>query len=423
MRTRVLAAMLFAVTACKKEEAPPPTTGGKEGATTPPPAEKKTSGTPGVDAANKVVKIGCLNDESGPAAAIGKPYAIGKRLLAAAVKAGDVSPLPEGWTIELVEKDHAYNPQQSVQHYNAIKDDVLFIAHSFGTPNTLPLRGMLERDKMVAFPASLSSEMAGNVYTPPLGPSYKAEAMRAMDWAVEQAGDPKKVRAGIVHQQDDYGKDGLIGWTEGARVHGVQIVDAQAVAPGQKDYAAVVTSLKEKGATHVLLATLPSGTGPILGTAAQLGFKPIWIGNTPSWIDRFFDPQVLPPAVLAGFHWVTGLSYWGEDVPGMKEFIAIYEKHKDMGEPNFYMFISFVQGLVELEALKRAIDNGQATREGYLAALKSIDNYDAGGLFQPVNLSKFPYEVSTKTRVLKPKLAEKTWEVVAPYAEPKSQPK
>ena len=31
----------------------------------------------GVDAAAKVLKIGMLNDESGPAAAIGKPYAIG----------------------------------------------------------------------------------------------------------------------------------------------------------------------------------------------------------------------------------------------------------------------------------------------------------------------------------------------------------
>ena len=121
--------------------------------------------TPGVDTEKKILRIGTLNDESGPGAGIGKPYANGKRLLAKAIAAGDVKLLPEGWKLELIEKDHAYNPQQAVQHYNAMKDDVLFIATSFGTPNTLPLRPMLQRDGLVAFPASNSSEMGKNAYT------------------------------------------------------------------------------------------------------------------------------------------------------------------------------------------------------------------------------------------------------------------
>ena len=125
----------------------------------------------GVDAANKVVRIGALNDESGPAAPIGKPYALGKRVLVAQVNAGGSGILPEGWTIELVERDHGYNPQGSVQAYNEIKEQVLFFGTSFGTPNTLPLVPMLERDGLVAFPASLSSKMAENAHTPPIGAS------------------------------------------------------------------------------------------------------------------------------------------------------------------------------------------------------------------------------------------------------------
>lgn len=401
--------------ACSKEEksaAPPP---GQEGAA---PA-LAAPGAPGIDPAKKVIRIGVLNDESGPGAGIGKPYAIGKRLLAKAIAEGAVKLLPAGWTIQLIEKDHAYNPQQAVQHYNAIKDDVLFIATSFGTPNTLPLRPMLQRDGLVAFPASLSSEMAANAYTPPLNTSYKFEAMRAMDWVVEQVGDPKKIKAGIVYQQDDYGKDGELGWTEAARRHGVEIVDQQTVAPGQKDYAAVVTSLKEKGATHVLLTTLPTGTGPILGTAAQLGYNPMWIGNTPAWIDRFFAPEVIPPKVLANFYWATGLTFWGEDVPGMKTFLAVYEQFgKSMTDPNFYVLISYAQGIIELEALKRAIAAGPVTRASYLKALQTLDKYDAEGLSQPISMVKFPYLPSTRSRVLKPKLAEKSWEVVGPYADP-----
>jgi ABC-type branched-subunit amino acid transport system substrate-binding protein len=410
-----LVALLFALPACSKK----PPDEAKSAATAP--AAAPAVAAPGVDLAKKVIRIGALNDESGPGAGIGKPYAAGKRLLARAVAAGTLKTLPEGWTIELVERDHAYNPQQSVQHYNAIKDQVLFIAHSFGTPNTLPLRPMLARDGLVAFPASNASDMAESPYTPPLATSYKFEAMRAMDWVVEQAGDPGKIKAAIVYQQDDYGKDGLDGWTAAAKQHGVTIVDQQAVAPGQKDYAAVVTSLKEKGATHVLLTTLPSSTAPILGTAMQLGFTPTWIGNTPAWIDKFFEPQVIPPQVFASFYWSSALAFWGDaSFPGMKDFLAIYEQHgKDLGPPNLYLLISYVQGVIELEAAARALAKGPLTRESFLAGLQTIEGYEAGGLSNPISMKRFPYVPMTRARVLKPKMAEKSWEVIAPYAEPK----
>ena len=111
----------------------------------------------GIDLATKTIKLGVLNDESGPAAGIGKPYAVGKRILAAQINAGGSGLLPEGWKIELVERDHGYDPTKSVQAYREIGDSVLLFAHSFGTPNTLPLRPMLTRDQMLALPASLSS--------------------------------------------------------------------------------------------------------------------------------------------------------------------------------------------------------------------------------------------------------------------------
>lgn len=373
----------------------------------------------GVDLIRKILFVGALNDESGPGAGIGKPYALGKRILAARVNAGGSGLLPEGWKVQLRERDHGYNPQQAVQHYTALREDILFVATSFGTPNTLPLRELLERDGAVAFPASLSSQMAEHVHTPPLGPSYAVEAMRAMDFAVERAGGAAKVKAGIVYQQDDYGKDGLQGWQQAAKVHGVEIVAETTIAPGQKDFTAVITSLKEKGANWVLLSTLPSATGPILGTAAQLQYLPTWVGNTPAWIDAFFNEKVLPPAVLTNFFWVTGLPYWGEDVPGMNEFVAAFEANKPEGAaPDFYVLASYIQGLVELEAFQRALAAGDVSREGYLKAVRSIDRFDAGGLIQPVDLSRSPYVTSTRTRVLKPVLARRTWEQVSPYADP-----
>lgn len=373
----------------------------------------------GVDLEKKVIKLGALNDESGPAAAIGKPYALGKRILAEQVNAGGSGLLPEGWTIELVERDHGYNPQKSVQAYNEIKEDVLYITTSFGTPNTLPLLKSLERDTMIAQPASLSSKMAENKLTPPAGPAYIFEAMRGMDHAVRMAGGADKVKAGIVYQQDDYGQDGIHGWEAAAEAHGVEVVSKQTIAPGQKDFAAVVSALKDAGATHVLLTVLPSATGPILGTAAQLQYAPVFYGSTPSWTDRFFEPEVIPGAVFANFYLLSGLPYWGEDLPGMKPFLEAYEKYgKEKSGPDSYILLSYIQGLQGLEAIKKAIEAKDLTREGVVRQLNSMDAFNAQGLIEPMNLSKVPYIVSTKTRLLKPKMEEKSWEVVDAYAAP-----
>jgi ABC-type branched-subunit amino acid transport system substrate-binding protein len=401
----------------------------EEPATEPGAADEPSAAEPalktdkGVNLATKTIRLGVLNDESGPAATIGKPYAVGKRILAAQINAGGSSLLPEGWKVELVEKDHGYNPQKSVQAYNQVKDDVLLVAHSFGTPNTMPLRPMLERDTMLALPASLSSQMQEHKSTPPAGPSYEIEAMRAMDWVVaevEKAGKKKEdVKAAVVYQQDDYGQDGLNGWKKAAEHHGVKVVSEQTVTPGQRDFAAIVSSLKGAGATHVMLTVLPSATGPLLGTAATHQFKPTWIGQSPSWIDGFFNPEVIPSAVFATYHWVTGFTFWGEDVPGMPNFLDAYEKHgKAQAAPDYYILLSYAQGVLAIEFIKRAIEAGDVTRAGVMAQVPKVSGFDANGLFQPLDLTAFPYVTSTRARVMTPDFAKKSWTMVGEYATP-----
>lgn len=379
-----------------------------------------TAATPGIDVEKKVITIGMLNDESGPVAAIGRPWAAGKRVLQRQINAGGSGLLPEGWTVQYVERDHGYNPQRSVQLFNEMRDQVLFIGTSFGTPNTLPLRPLLERNGIVAFPASLSSKMLEFEYTPPLGPSYKIEAMRGLDWAIVHAGGPDKVKLGLVYQQDDYGLDGLEAVTESARQRNVNIVSTQTYAAGQADYTAVVAALKQAGATHVILTAVPSATGPILGIAAQLDYKPVWIGNSPAWIDRFFDPKVVPPAIFENFHWVMSIAYWGEDVPFMKPFLEAYEEYgRELAAPDFYVLAAYAQGLTQIEVARRMIESGELSRAGYLKALRGLKDYDTQGvLAESPDFTKLPYVAGTKSRVLKPDFAKRSWVVVGPYATP-----
>lgn len=419
--TTALVIAALAITGCgKKDEAPAATTGEAAPATAAPAAPALATDK-GVDLTARKITIGSLDDESGPGAAIGKPFAAGKKILVAQVNAGATGLLQDGWTLALESRDHGYDPGKAQQAYSAIKDDILFIATSFGTPNTLPLRPFLEADGLVAFPASLSSQMAEHAHTPPIGAPYSYEVMRAVDHIVDTTPDKATIKLGIVYDQTDYGKDGLAGLQKAAAFHGLTLAADRAIKPGQKDFTAEIGALQGAGATHVILTVLPSSSGPLLGTAAALGYAPAWYGNTPAWIDAFFAHPKLPPAVFANYHWAGGLPYWGEKLPGMDKFLAAYEAHgKELARPDFYILLSYVQGLVALEAARRAIDKGDITRAGYLAALKTIKDFDAGGLLQPVDLTRFPYVTGTRIRILKPDFDNKTWTLAADYAEPRA---
>jgi ABC-type branched-subunit amino acid transport system substrate-binding protein len=374
----------------------------------------------GVDVENQVLTIGALDDTSGPASTIGVPFALGKQIAVEQVNAGDLELMPEGWTVELVARDHGYNPQNSVQEFNAIKDEVLYFATTFGTPNTLPLVDLATPEEITLYPASLSSELAVNEYTPPIGAPYKVEAEHAVAHAFEEAGDD--LAFGVIYQLDDYGGDGLAGAEDAAEFLGIEIVGAEGVAPGESDVTAPVQALQNAGATHILLAVLPSTTGPVLGTAAQLGYGPVFYGLTASWIDAFFNPDVLPPPVYANFRWVTGLPLWGEDLPGMEAFLAAYEEFgSETYPPDFYILASYIQGLLSFEAFARAVDNGDVTRTGYYEALRSIDDFDAFGLFaQPLDMTSVPFVTQTDTRILAPGENLEDWTTLAEFATPES---
>lgn len=415
MMTAGLFVALCATFGCKDEGTDTPTTNNTNTGAAPEIATDK-----GVDLDSKTIKIGALNDESGPALVIGKPYAAGKRILAAEVNAGGSGILPDGWKVELVEKDHGYNPQKSVQAYQEIKDDVLFIGTSFGTPPTLPLVPKLEEDNLVVMPASLSSKMAESEFTPPVATAYYFEAMRAVDWAIEDAGGADKVMMGIIYQNDDYGQDGIYGLEAAAEKLGVKVVSKQSVTATQTDVTASVKALQDAGANYVLLTVLPSKTGPILGTAAQLKFGPKWIGNTPAWADLFYSHEKLPAAVFANFYLATGVPFWGEESEGMKKFLAAFKAHGGDTKQDWYILLSYLQGKAALEAAKRAIEAKDITREGYKKQLHTLTDYTADGMVPALDWSKAPYVVNTKSRIMKPDFENKSFTVVAEWADPKS---
>jgi len=372
--------------------------------------------SPGVDFASKVVRIGALNDESGPAKAIGVPFAIGKRLLVREVNAGGY--LPEGWKLQLVERDHGYQVDRSVAAYDEIRGDVLFISTLFGTATSVGLRSQLEGDRMVAFPASLASDVASFAFTPPSGASYAAEAQRALGWFRGETQD--NVGVAIVYNDDGYGRDALGGWRSAATDHGVQQVGEYPLAAGTEEVKELVAGLLESKASAVFLATLPTTTRAILVEAHRRDYRPIWLGSTPAWTDGFFA-RAAEHEVFETFHWLSSVPFWGEDIPGMNRFLAAWDTHgAEFGEADFYIFTSYLAGLIQVEILARTLGGERIDRNSFLESLQSMQGWTAGGLLQEVSYSTFPYPSMRAVRILRPDFARRSWLVVSDFAQPAS---
>lgn len=384
--------------------------------------------TPGVDLLSQTVSVGVLNDETGPVSAVGRPWGAGLRILARQINAGHSSYLPPGWKLNLVERDHAYDPRRSVALFGEIQKDVLFIATSFGTPNTLPLQPLLERSRIVAFPASLSSALHNSQYTPPIGPSYKVEVARALDWMTRPARKGQRVppvKLGLIYQKDEYGADGLAAVDTVAPALGIEVVSRQSYAAGQSEFGPIVAALKKAGATHVILTTMPSATAPILAAAEAQQYRPVWVGNSPAWLDRFYDATLVPPQIFANFYWANSFAYWGEDVPMMKGFLEAYERYgREVIPPDNYILAGYAAGLLEMQVLTRTIRSGDLTREGFLRALRATRDYDTyGAVAQPLDFTTFPYVTGTRSRILKPDFTTRSWIVAGDYAEPRIAPR
>ena len=182
-------------------------------------------------------------------------------------------------------------------------------------------------------------------------------------------------KIGILYQNDAYGKDGLEGARERLATYKMSLVAEIPVEPTEKDLASQILRLKNSGAEAVLMYVSPTATVIALKTAANVGFKPQWVGaNTVSDYPLMFK---ISGGLLEGV--ITGA--FGE-VPDSKNplMVKYREAAKTLAPQErwgifYYAGILFADPIVE--ALKKVGRN--LSTEAVLKALNSIKDYQTIG--------------------------------------------
>ncbi len=209
-------------------------------------------------------------------------------------------------------------------------------------------------------------------YLFPVYPLYDDEAYKLMDFLYEKKG-LKKVA--MFYQNDDYGKQGLMGVERYLQEKGVGLVARVSTEVSERDLSSHALQLKASGAQAVVLWAMPTHGALILAESAKIGFKPQW-GTSNPLSDAPLMMQITKGLWAGMIH-----ANFGELPDSNSSLMVKYRGWHQKYEPKerwgtfYYAGIMFAEPFVE--GLKRAGKN--LTVETFVKAMEGLKNWQGIG--------------------------------------------
>lgn len=323
-----------------------------------------------VDEENGCIYLGTLTDLTGIFKGVGEPFTAGQKAFWDQVNAdGGIG----GYEVDMAEytRDTGYDPEEHAELFNEIKDDILAVSQSLGTAQTNAILEDATNESILVGPASLGSNWIWEDTAIEVGTSYCAEAMNAVDYAVEQGAQS----IAAVHYPGDYGDDAMVGARIAAEENGLEFTDiTTGTVDGGDDQTAAITALLKSQADFVVISTGPVEVATVIGGAAQKGFQGRFIGSIPSWNSAILDTPA-GPAIQQLYMQATSFPVWEADVPGQEKM----REAAGQQAPNDWFSIGYGSGYVMQAILEQAIDDDSLDREGLVEIANGLEGIDSEG--------------------------------------------
>jgi ABC-type branched-subunit amino acid transport system substrate-binding protein len=284
-----------------------------------------------------------------------------------------------GRKIELVVKDTSYDPQKAVSAYREISGDVLGMQTILGSPIMTALRASVDQDNMFAGFGGWSSAVLADPRIIITGSTYDIEAISGLDFLMREKGIRSGDKVGHVYFEGDFGESALRGSQYLAGQQGITIV-GQKIKASDTDLSAQVAALRNAGVKAILVSAGPTQTASVAGVAASVRLAVPIVANGPGFTPQLLDTPA-GPALKEHLHVVSSLAPPAlETAAARKLQEAFAKKHPDAAPTQVGSVFGYVQAQTFREALQKACDNSDLTRQGVLDALHKLSDLDTDGL-------------------------------------------
>jgi len=322
------------------------------------------------------IKIGNTMPYSGPASAYG---AIGKAETAYFAMINDQGGI-NGRKINFISRDDGYSPPKTVELVRQLVEEehVLLLFNTLGTPPNSAIRGYLNDNKVphlfVATGADKWNDPKHYPWTMGWQPSYRVEARIYARYILKNLPNAK---IAVLYQNDDFGKDYLVGLREGLGDKADKmIVATQTYETTDPTVDSQIVALQGSGADVLLTAAIPKFAAQAIRKVYDIGWKPThFLTNVSASVKAVLQPAGPEKGVgiiSAGYLKEPTDPQW-QDTPEYKEWLAWMKKYNTSGnvaDGNNVSGYSFAQTLVAV--LKASGDN--LTRENVMKQAASIHN-------------------------------------------------
>jgi len=332
------------------------------------------AGQYGPGASDTEIKLGSTMPYSGPASSYGT---IGKSEAAYFAMINDEGGV-NGRKINFIVLDDAYSPPRTVDDVRRLveEDHVLATFNTLGTPPNSAIQQYMNDNKVpqlfVATGANKWNDPKHHPWTIGWQPSYQIEARIYARYILQNIPNAK---IAVLYQNDDYGKDYLIGLRAGLGDKADKmIVATESYETTDPTVDSQIVALHTSGANVLLTAAINKFASQAIRKVYELGWKPThFLNNVSISVKAVMQPAGLEKGIgiiSAGYLKDPTDRQW-QNTPEYKEWLAWMQKYYPSGntaDANNVFGYSVAQTMVSV--LKASGNN--LTRDNLMKQAASI---------------------------------------------------
>ncbi len=371
------------------------------------------AGQYGPGASDSEIKIGNTMPYSGPASAYG---AIGKSETAYFNMLNEQGGI-NGRKINYISRDDGYSPPKTVEQVRQLveQDQVLFLFNTLGTPPNTAIQGYLNDNKvpqlLVATGADKWNDPKHFPWTMGWQPSYRIEARIYARYILKNLPNAK---IAVLYQNDDFGKDYLIGLQEGlGDKAGKMIVATKTYETTDPTVDSQIVALQGSGADVLLTAAIPKFAAQAIRKVYDIGWKPThFMTNVSSSVGAVFKPAGPEKGIgiiSAGYLKDPTDPQW-QDAPDFKEWLAWMKKYNagaNLADGNNVTGYAVASTLVPV--LKASGDN--LTRDNIMKQAANLHDLKVPMLLPGITVSTGPDDFAPIKQMQLMKFDGATWKL------------
>jgi len=357
------------------------------------------------------IKIGQTMPYSGPASAygtIGKAEAAYFKLIN---EQGGIN----GRKLNLISLDDGYSPPKTVEQIRRLveQDQVAFIFQSLGTPSNSAIHEYLNENKVpqlfVATGATKWADPKNHPWTMGWQPNYQIEAAI---YAKDIMANRPKAKVAVLYQNDDYGKDYVVGLKKAfGDKYAQYVVKDVSYEVSDPTVDSQIVSLQATGADTFVNVTTPKFAAQAIRKAYDIGWKPFqYVNNVSVSVSAVLQPAGLEKSIgliTAAYQKDPTDPKWTDD-QGFKDWLAWMKKYYPDGNvadaSNAYGY-SVAMTLVQV--LKQC--GKDVTRENIMKQAANIKDLTLPMLLPGIKVSTSATDFSPIKQMQLARFDGKTW--------------